>query len=616
MPKVFDPTSEQRAIVDAFVTELAAPAHARKHLVINAGAGTGKTSTLRLISERATSSSGLYLAFNRSVAESAAKAFGSNVECLTTHSLAFRYIKASPHAEVLQKLNRGMGPDRDDRQAIARDFGLYSKKVTFMEDRNGGPAERVISGWMLCTIAIKTLERWCQSGASKATSSHVPVHDMLNPVNVDEYREAVWKAIGTTVRALWDDVLSMQGKYIRFQHDHYLKLFQLSKPVLPYDFVLLDEAQDTAPVTEDIVVRQADHALLVMVGDPSQAIYGFTGARDSMTRFETNPTVTTQSLRLSESWRFGEDIARAANAFLAHTGRDMRIVGRGPQGDILLHTSNDGKSLPQTFVCRTNFDVIEAALEAIAAGSDVDATSVDLRDVVAFLDGAAELKSGKKTMLGGLNAYDTWAQFERDVEDGVALTEGQRVGMMMLDKYSTEQACKEKIALIESRSCSEGAGVKVITIHKAKGGEWHDVSVRYESAFRKVKDERGGTWWEIADPRLAYVAVTRAIEVLDPGHLWPVVEYGIVCEPNTLLAAAKRLVATLTSSERESLANARNSAARTAWTTPAMSKRIIKTLTDIGVRNATLAVPGFVRLMRNVLRQAAREAQMAQAVAA
>jgi len=70
-------------------------------------------------------------------------------------------------------------------------------------------------------------------------------------------------------------------------HDGYLKLYQLSNPVLQYDCILLDEAQDINPVTGEIIFSQSrafnfysKKTSIILVGDSHQQIYSFRGARD------------------------------------------------------------------------------------------------------------------------------------------------------------------------------------------------------------------------------------------------------------------------------------------------------------------------------------------------
>jgi len=79
-------TEEQRAAVEAFTRG--------DHLVIQAGAGTGKTTTLRMLAE-ATSERGLYIAFNRAIADEAKRKFPRNIECRTAHSMCVPDLRAA-----------------------------------------------------------------------------------------------------------------------------------------------------------------------------------------------------------------------------------------------------------------------------------------------------------------------------------------------------------------------------------------------------------------------------------------------------------------------------------------------------------------------------------------
>ena len=93
-------------------------------------------------------------------------------------------------------------------------------------------------------------------------------------------------------------------------HDGYLKLYQLSAPRLDYDTILFDEAQDANPVTLAIIRQQS--CAKVFVGDPHQQIYQFRYAENAM----ADPSLTDE-LFLTESFRFGDEIAAAANRLLA-----------------------------------------------------------------------------------------------------------------------------------------------------------------------------------------------------------------------------------------------------------------------------------------------------------
>ncbi|MGW0393784.1 hypothetical protein ACWDYJ_23370 [Streptomyces sp. NPDC003042] len=78
-----EPTQEQWAAREVFAVG--------RDLALVAGAGTGKTSTL-IPMGAATRKRGLYIAFNRAIADDAWERFGRNVDCRTAHSLAFKAV--------------------------------------------------------------------------------------------------------------------------------------------------------------------------------------------------------------------------------------------------------------------------------------------------------------------------------------------------------------------------------------------------------------------------------------------------------------------------------------------------------------------------------------------
>lgn len=76
-------TDEQEQCIASF--------HGSGHLKISAFAGAGKTTTLLGIANSAKNKRGLYLAFNREIKDEASRKFPSNIECRTTHSIAYEF---------------------------------------------------------------------------------------------------------------------------------------------------------------------------------------------------------------------------------------------------------------------------------------------------------------------------------------------------------------------------------------------------------------------------------------------------------------------------------------------------------------------------------------------
>lgn len=112
-------------------------------------------------------------------------------------------------------------------------------------------------------------------------------------------------------------------------HDGYLKLWQLSKPSLgEYDAFLVDEAQDMNPCMLDVIRRQIPPK--IFVGDPHQQIYAFRGSVNVLDLVEA-----THTFSLTQSFRFGEPIAFAAQSILNQCkGEPNLLIGSDKESKI------------------------------------------------------------------------------------------------------------------------------------------------------------------------------------------------------------------------------------------------------------------------------------------
>ena len=92
------PTDEQAAIVAAALTG--------DDLAIEALAGTGKTSTLRMFASEAPELRGQCTAFHKAKASDGRVSFPNMVSCSPAHRLAYRVVGAPLQASALEPLYR------------------------------------------------------------------------------------------------------------------------------------------------------------------------------------------------------------------------------------------------------------------------------------------------------------------------------------------------------------------------------------------------------------------------------------------------------------------------------------------------------------------------------
>lgn len=475
----FTPTDEQVAIRDGF--------RSGENLKINAGAGTGKTATLRLLAEegKPTGRNGIYLAFNKPIAEEAQRKFqGTPVVAKTIHSLAYREFGA-PRAHRMN----GKRYMRWNEKALA--LGIGSTRLELRGLTSGGHAS-AISAQQLVKMTEDAVATFCHSADDDFNQSHVTFEQAFR-LTAEGERQVAEKVIGYA-RRYWKDIENINGE-LRFTHDHYMKLYALSRPKLPYDFILLDEAQDTDPLMIGLIQDQTD-AQVVAVGDRAQAIYGWRGAVSAMDAFGGG------SYDLSQSFRFGEDIAEYANLFLGLLG-DFRLRGAPSKPSSVYRAT---KRQPEAILTRTNMG---ALVELAWAQRDGHTTAIGGRHVPQELrklaEAAKQLHDTGKTRHRDLEMFGSWRQVQ-DYADHEADVELKKF-VKLIDEYGADSVVNSIDACVPENQ----ARTLISTAHAAKGLEWFQVKIADD--FRGPRNPEEVLKDEVM---LSYVAVTRAQRHLDP----------------------------------------------------------------------------------------------------
>ncbi|WP_093852026.1 UvrD-helicase domain-containing protein [Streptomyces pini] len=474
-----EPTAEQAAAAEAFA--------AGEHLVIQAGAGTGKTTTLALLAH-ATKRRGRYLAFNRAIAQAAAQAFPRTVVCKTAHALAY--------AAIGHRYQARLNAPRVPSWRTGMELGIRHS-ITL-----GG---RDLSPKALSAAVLRTVERFCHSASPVLEAGHVP---RLRGIDSDEMHAEFADLVLPYAGKAWADLQHPDQGVVRFDHDHYLKMWALSQPRIQADFLLLDEAQDTNPVLEEVFLNQRGHAQLVMVGDSAQAIYGWRGAKDVMTGFDGTP------LTLSRSFRFGPAIAAEANRWLQIAETPIRLTGTEE-----IPSEVGEVPEPEAVLCRTNVGAMVEIMKHLDDGYAV-ALAGGGQALRALAHAALDLQSGRRTSHPELVLFTTWGDLIDYAEHDPAGRDLQPL-VDLVGEHGADTILHAADCLIDERH----AEVIVSTTHKAKGRQW--AAVRIADDFtpppdQEETDDHGQPLpgaIDDAEARLAYVAVTRARYALDLGGL-------------------------------------------------------------------------------------------------
>lgn len=470
-------TEEQEGVIESTASKLK----------VYAFAGTGKTTTLVEFSKRRPNKRILYLAFNRSVAEEAQERFPSNVDAKTSHALAFPRFGS--------KYKNKLGNPR----------AFHARNI--LRPKMNSEDALILSG-----MALDTVKRYLMSSSKDLTLAHVNSGQAaIRNFDVNE--------ILASANRLWEAMQDPNFDAIPMPHDGYLKLFQLSQPDLGhYDYILLDEAQDTNPCLFNIFASQETGQ--VLVGDAHQNIYTFRGAMNAMDRIKGEGHV------LTASFRFGQGIADTANAILGvFKNEKERLRGLGKPSRV-------GKmvnGMETVFLHRTNAGLFDRAVDVLHSnqkmhfvGGVKNYNFETILDVWRIMK--KEHKDIKDPFMRSFKDIDALEEYAEAVDDREIMAR-----LKVVKKYTFRiPRLVERLEEADEPDASK-ADVSLTTAHKSKGLEWSQVvlgddfpSLMHESFVPLVShllpDHLDAEPLSFDESNLFYVSVTRAREVLVPNE--------------------------------------------------------------------------------------------------
>ncbi|EJH8994775.1 ATP-dependent helicase [Salmonella enterica] len=469
----FSNTSEQAAVIG----------WKGNRLVVGAFAGTGKTTTLRRFAEQNRNERMLYIAYNRAIRDEAEQKFPSHVTCKTSHQLAYAETGRFFASRLVSNLK-------------------VTDVARMLKSKN----------WRMVRAVLYTLNHFICSADAQITAIHAP--------DEEELPDAELAQVVMDAQRLWLMMTARQGDF-PVTHDTYLKLYQLSLPDLSsrYSTLLFDEAQDANPVTSAIVLSQ--RCRVVLVGDRHQQIYRFRGADNAMDAPQLGHA---DRLWLTNSFRFGPEVANVANRLLALKGETHKVIGKGPQDrvvDMLPRTCGHRAVLHRT-VC----GVISTALHYSLAGKKVfwvgGMESYRVEDLLNLYWFSVDLpeRMDKGSLTQDYRDYAEYCQVAEERGDPE-----MKQAVYILDQFFPLQ---ERLKTLRHQRVENerDADVTVCTAHRSKGLEW-DVVTLYDD-FADILDPDIKLDRRDDELNLLYVAATRARRLLVPG---PVIREILVQPP-------------------------------------------------------------------------------------
>lgn len=490
-----------------------------KNIKVIAGAGAGKSSTLRYVAQQVPARNVLVLTFNKANAEETMEHSDrpENLFACTIHSLAYRAVVDSFYKAKLSNWLDYNDINPDSIKQVIWGIGL-------------SPADEKKALVLLRRSILDTIKLYCQSAhmdVGEFAKSYLnwaykePVEIFKEPLTVQAIDGLV-----NIASTYWTDLL--ESPTAKITPDVYLKLFHLRghsikeiwsvdlKRYVTVQVVALDEAQDSNGVTEAIFANQK-HLQRIVVGDPNQQLYRWRGAGDTMNQFNDFSVGY-----LSTSFRFNQEIARMANIVLERNNSPLRLTGNSTRTEI--ETS--------AILCRTNATVLDTFFTLVTSEgfSGKVAISTDTKSTfskmyhleacwfdrtpkypVPELSGITDKKSMKEAL-----------EYSNELQRLNSLS--QKLVGMAGSLYKAQEMLKQYIA---------GAGdvpvVTISTVHGSKGMEYSHVTISDDFVTCGEDgdiEEAVERMWSNVDMRCAlYVGITRAkVECVLPSYLEPAFE--------------------------------------------------------------------------------------------
>jgi F-box protein 18 (helicase) len=440
-------------------------------LLIEARSGSGKTWVLREIADRNPYDEILYLVYNKGNQTEAVGKFPKNVNCVTTHALAWSIGKQFHAAKKLGELR----PSHIKK--------LYGLSV--------GHAR----------LALTCVENFIYSADFEISAIHA------NGEGRDPRSVAIVVQWATVI---WKDMCNLKKPAARMSHDGYVKLFQLSQPNLAgkYKTILLDEGQDTNPAMLAIVQSQACRR--VVVGDRYQSINAYRGAVNALSSFEADEVVV-----LSESRRFGPSIAGLATLFLSHfRGEKEPVLSAHPNLETIYSVDT---SKPYAVIARTNAKLFGRAAELMGkkklhfVGGIASYPFDKLLDLSKLANGVlSEIKDPLFKTFNTVKSLEDYAATAQDKEIQMLLGIVREYG-----KKLPEIVRQIKESAVERE---EDADVVLTTAHRSKGKEFKQVILLND--FADFVDTKSvpiavNTQELEQELNLLYVAFTRTMHAIE-----------------------------------------------------------------------------------------------------
>ncbi len=486
MKQEFKPSPYQKAIFD-FV------AQGHDSAIINAKAGSGKTTTIiKALEFINTNKKVLFLAFNKAIAEELKSRVPRNVKAATFHSTGFGAWMNHCGRETRIQVESNKVRNLVHEEIGEREQGLYGAFVTKMVGLGKGMG----IGYLLSNDA----RSWSE------LMDHFDIN--LESEDADEARDY------ELCTMILKKSIEQARQVIDFDDMLYMPLIENVR-FFQYDFVFVDEAQDTNQVQISLLKRMVrPGGRLIAVGDPHQAIYGFRGA-DSEAMARIQAEFGCKTLPLSVSYRCPQAVVRAAQEFVP----DIECFDNAPEGKVgSMAFDHKFFTNADAILCRNTAPLVETAYALIRQRV---ACRILGRDIGVGLENLIKKMQAKNIdrLIEKLNKYqgrEMAKHMSKGREDKAQAVDDKVQTLMVIIDHLPEnrRTVADLIRTIQELFTDNNKGLLTLcTVHKAKGLEWPRVFILGRHEYMPSKWARKD-WQKQQESNLIYVAYTRAKQEL------------------------------------------------------------------------------------------------------
>lgn len=561
-----NPSNEQALIIEAAKTG--------KNIKVQAFAGTGKTTTIKLLVQAIPKPSA-YIAFNKDIVDDVKEQLPSYVSSYTAHSLAYRAIIAG-RSDLELKFNErnklwihstvskysGGPTDKKLLAIVARIVKNFCKSVdaelsqSHISTRDEQTihqltvteVDKLISALVIfaeknrrdnnIAIAIKALYETDAAKAKPILSKYLSFHECQelilqsiknavafshkDPITIDDFpaklinkikgstlstedsgvtKELLTKALLRRAKTLWKCITDPSSS-CPIDFDVYLKMWQLSKPIIDAQIIYVDEAQDLDPVMLDVLKNQ--NAQLIWLGDTYQQIYAWRGAINALATVDK-----CLELQLTETFRFNASIATFANLALKRLGESRQIKSN--------KISDRNITINHAIISRTNATLFDMALSLAQEGVSFAWSDKNFKPeaLISHCQELIKIDSGLEANLDLYKEFTSITDIELFLEEENNDMIARPLALCKRFNFNL-QRIKSAVWLINS-FVDPTATLSLTTAHKSKGQEWDKVTIcaDFKDALERENKNGSGSQHEW---NLLYVALTRAkneLSILD-----------------------------------------------------------------------------------------------------